>query len=64
MMIDENRHLADNATLNKRSKVTSEPYTRQLPIHERTLVHLLIRVSVPYEFVLAGVASSSRARSL
>ena len=28
----ENRHLADNATLNKHRKVTSEAYTREQPI--------------------------------
>ena len=28
MMIGENRHLADNATLNKHRKATSETYVR------------------------------------
>jgi len=32
MMIGENRHLADNATLNKHRKVPSEAATRELPI--------------------------------
>jgi len=31
-MIGENRHLTDNATLNKHRKATSEAYTRDLPI--------------------------------
>ena len=31
-MIDENRHLADNATLNKHRKQPSEATTRALPI--------------------------------
>jgi len=39
LMIGENRHLADNATLNKHRKATSEASTRELPIlAERTLV--------------------------
>jgi len=38
-MIGENRHLADNATLNKHRKVPSEASTRELPLlAERTLV--------------------------
>ena len=32
MRIGENRHLADNATLNKHRKATSEASTRELPI--------------------------------
>jgi len=31
-MINENRHLADNATLNKHRKATSEASTRELTI--------------------------------
>jgi len=33
MMIGENRHLTDNATLNKHRKATSEASIRELPIH-------------------------------
>jgi len=40
MMIDEYRHLADNATLNKHRKVTSEAYARALSIiAERMRLH-------------------------
>jgi len=32
MMNGENRYLADNTTLNKHRKTTSEAYTRELPL--------------------------------
>ena len=45
MMITENRHLADNATLNKHRKATSEAYTRELttPVNHTLLHHLPVR---------------------
>ena len=40
MLIGENRHLADNTTLNEHHKATSEASTRELPIFSNhTLVH-------------------------